>query len=405
MNTNDIPFSTFQDVNKASEGRDIAFFGAGNVAAKTRRRLGQNLTFIVDNNPAMWGLAELDVEVCDPARLAQADAPKPFLLICTTSFIDVANQLVGMGYEPMRDFMVSPILNDLRIIHNIEACQAKLLFTSGSPPKDEPLWGGGVYELSIVDGEHTYRKVISGNAHGVIRFGENFIAVDDHQGVIEFDRSYNIQRCGELPLGSRGHGITYSKQTDRFYVAASHADRILILDPNLKIEGYIPLSHKFDRTQSPVHHCNDVCVHGTSLYVSMFSLTGNWKQDVFDGVVLEFDLITREKLGPVITDLWMPHNVGVIDGRIVVLDSLRGGLRINNANASGVFPGFSRGLGYDGQFFYVGQSRNRNYSKNLGLSKNISLDTSIIVFDNETKVSRSMALPSRLSEIHGIVVI
>jgi len=136
----------------------------------------------------------------------------------------------------------------------------------------------------------------------------------------------------------------------------------------------------------------------------MFSQTGNWKLDIFDGAILEFDIDTKKLVGPVVRDLWMPHNVKVIDGSLTLLDSLKGQLLTNNAQISGDFPAFTRGLDYDGQYYYIGQSRNRNYSKNLGLSKNISIDAGIIIFDNQTKVSRFLQLPPKLSEIHSIVL-
>jgi len=173
----------------------------------------------------------------------------------------------------------------------------------------------------------------------------------------------------------------------------------------LEIKARIPVSNKLERDGHASHHCNDCCVIGTSLYISMFSLTGNWKRGVYDGGLLEFDLERREVVGPVARDLWMPHSVDLIDGSLVVLDSLRGRYLKGNAQPVGVFPGFTRGLASDGVFTYLGQSRNRNYSSRLGVSSNISIDTSIIVFDEQTKVSRSLFLPSRLSEIHAIRVV
>jgi hypothetical protein len=110
-------------------------------------------------------------------------------------------------------------------------------------------------------------------------------------------------------------------------------------------------------------------------------------------------------VGALITDLWMPHNVDFIDGSLVVLDSLRGRLLKNNAKEIGRFSGFARGLAHDGVYFYVGQSRNRNYSQFLGLSNNIAIDTAVTVFDENTKVSRSIQLPSKVSEIHAVVVV
>ena len=43
----------------------------------------------------------------------------------------------------------------------------------------------------------------------------------------------------------------------------------------------------------------------------------------------------------------MPHNISYISGNLTVLDSLRGGLRQNNAQEIGVFPGFTRGLDFN----------------------------------------------------------
>ena len=101
----------------------------------------------------------------------------------------------------------------------------------------------------------------------------------------------------------------------------------------------------------------------------------------------------------------MPHNISFFEGSLTVLDSLRGSLRNNNAQEIGIFPGFTRGLDFDGSLYFIGQSRNRNFSKTFGTSKNISIDTSIIIFDPETKVSKSIFLPSNLSEIHSVLLI
>ena len=37
------------------------------------------------------------------------------------------------------------------------------------------------------------------------------------------------------------------------------------------------VSEKFKRTNFPHHHINDCFIKGSSLYLSMFSLSGNWK--------------------------------------------------------------------------------------------------------------------------------
>ena len=69
---------------------------------------------------------------------------------------------------------------------------------------------------------------------------------------------------------------------------------------------------------------------------------------------------------------------------------------------SGVFPWFHAWFHHDNQYSYIGQSKNRNFSKQLGVSKNISIDSGVIIFDELTKVSRTIHLPHSLTEIHGI---
>ena len=43
-------------------------------------------------------------------------------------------------------------------------------------------------------------------------------------------------------------------------------------------------------------------------------MTGNWRKNVFDGAVLEYDILTSELVGPVIQDFWMPHNISIGQG-------------------------------------------------------------------------------------------
>lgn len=403
----DLAFTNFQQVAGLARTRALILFGAGVIAEKTLRHLRDNIAMIVDNNPNLWGAEQLGATIEAPEKMTARDWKKQnyLVIICTTSFNDVSRQLTGFGLEAGSDFIVSPILNDLRIISEIESIQSKLLFTSGLPEEASPKYGGGIYEMMIDGDAWSYKKVYSGTSYGLINYRDNIVAVDDKLGLIEFDKDYRIIRSAEFGLGTRAHGIAYSEVYDQFYVVASYMDRILIFDSDFKYVDHISISNKYETQKAPAHHCNDICVVENSLYVSMFSLTGNFKRDVFDGVVLEIDLPTRQILGPVISNLWMPHNISFHHGCLTVLDSLRGGLLQNNAQEIGKFPGFTRGLDCDGVYYFVGQSRNRNYSKTIGTSLNISIDTAIIIFDEHTKVSRSIQLPPKLSEIHSILVL
>lgn len=397
----DIPFSTFQAVSRLSRGREVVLFGAGNISVKTLRRLNRAPECIIDNSANLWGTSQEGLQVLRPARLTERDS-LPFVIICTTSFREVATQLENLGLNPEHDFVVSPILNDLRIIDEMERIEARLLFSSGAQPVDDSERGGGLYELVIRGTEWRHRKVFSGSCHSIVQVEDALYTVDDELGLVELTDDFAVRRNRPLPEGSRGHGLAHHAASGRFFVACSYLDAVLIFDATFEAVGEIPLSLKTAKEGGPFHHTNDCCIVDDSLYVSMFSETGNWKRDVFDGAVVEFDVISGERIGTPIRDLWMPHNVTYLDGSLTVLDSLRGHLLRDNAQVVGDFPAFARGLAYDGEHFYIGQSRNRNFSKNLGISKNISIDTGVVIFDEISKVSRFLQLPSHLSEIHGI---
>jgi len=401
-----IPFTTKQEINRLSKDKSIILFGAGNIAEKTTRIIPKNkLCAIVDNSTNLSGEVQFGVTVHPPKFLETEDGKKSLIIITTTSFSDVARQLEDLGFIPSVDFIVSPVLNDLRIIDELESIETALMFSSGAPRQDSLLYGGGIYQLSVKGDKWKHEKKIDGNCYGIVKYNNNYVALDTDRGIIEFDKDFKILRQAKMPSGSRAHGIDFSEEKQMFFVNCSYLDSILFVNTDFKIVDEIKISNKQGKLGIPAHHSNDCCVSGDSLFVSMFSQTGNWKLDVFDGAILEFDITTKKLVGAVVRGLWMPHNVKVIDGSLTLLDSLKGHLLTNNMQVSGDFPAFARGLDYDGQYYYIGQSRNRNYSKNLGLSKNISIDAGIVVFDNLTKASRLLQLPPKLSEIHSIVLI
>ena len=399
-----VKWTTFQDLNKNSLNKKIIYFGAGPIAEKTSRKLiSRNVLAIADNASNLWGKTELNVEIINPKDLTnQKDI---YIVICTTSFQDVSDQLANYGFKVDEDFCVSPVLNDLRIISDLENIKTKILFSSGSPKTNDKKFGGGIYQLVVDKDVWTHKKVISGNCYGLIQYEKNYISVDTEIGIFEFDSNFKILRSKKLPQGIRAHGVQFSIKHDKFFIVGSYFDGIIILDRNFNLIDEIPLSYKKSRFNVPKHHCNDCFIWEDSLYVSMFSRTGNWQNDVFDGCILEFDIETKENLGPIKENLWMPHNIQMIEGSLHVLNSLPGELLANNFQVIGKFPAFTRGLDYDGIYYFIGQSRNRNYSKNIGVSNNISIDAGVIVFDPTTKASRFLQLPPKISEIHSILLI
>jgi len=108
-------------------------------------------------------------------------------------------------------------------------------------------------------------------------------------------------------------------------------------------------------------------------------------------------------LGPVVSDLWMPHNVKVIDGMLCYLDSMRGNFHMTTHKIASTFNGFIRGLDYDGKFYLIGQSVHRYFDRMKGFSNNIALDCGFHLFDDTSKGCRFFAMPEIL-DVHTLEI-
>ena len=70
----------------------------------------------------------------------------------------------------------------------------KIIFTSGSPPNENKDYGGGIYEIKWNKHSWKNEKKISGNCYGLIRYNNNYVAIDSDKGIFEFNNKYEILR-------------------------------------------------------------------------------------------------------------------------------------------------------------------------------------------------------------------
>ena len=314
--------------------------------------------------------------------------------------------MTKLGYEENVNFILSPILEPLIEIKKMESLKREIFFTSGSVPSNlNTNSGGGLYKLTIDGEDEKLTKIYSGPCYGMIKKGGLILFIDSDKGLFSYNKNNNkISLLLKTPKGSRAHGISYNISNKNYYITCSNLDCTIEYNSSFKETRRFNISEKYMKNNNEAfHHCNDNLSYNGSLFVSMFSSTGNWKNDVFDGCIAEFDLNTGKRLNDVCTGLYMPHNVKMYNDSIHILDSLRGHLRCVNFSIQGSFPGFTRGLDYDGEFYYVGQSKNRNFSQILGLSNNISISCGIIIFNNLNKISRFISTPMNIGEIHSVV--
>ncbi len=379
----------WSEIARIAQTRRIVFWGKGEWVTKALPYLPRGAEYIVDNNPYDQGSQYEGLTIFPPDKLKTEPPGEVFVIVTSTGFLAIWNQLAEYGYRGGLDFSVTPTLADYRVITSIAQHDQTVYFSVSDPPKADPKVGGGLYRYRLQSRELT--KVVDGLSHGIVegRDGIIYLADDSAGGVRVLDRDIKTLGVIELPKHARPHGMAYCPKRHRLYVVMPGVDAIEVVDADSgKVLDRLRLSDKYDKAGTPQHHPNDACAYGDSLYNTMFSLSGNWKLGAFDGGVLEWDLDTHQKRGPVATDLWMPHTPTVINGALHWADSMRGEVRNTTWKTLGAFNGFVRGVAYDGVYYYVGQSQHRYIGRRLGTSLNISLDTGLFILDADSKATR-----------------
>jgi hypothetical protein len=102
--------------------------------------------------------------------------------------------------------------------------------------------------------------------------------------------------------------------------------------------------------------------------------------------------------------LWMPHSPKIIGGDLCYLESPKGNLYLANYAIAGRFPGFARGLAFDGRYYYVGQSETMYLQRNFGQAGNVMMNAGVYLFDAETKASRFYPMLDNMN-VHDLMIL
>ena len=108
--------TSFVELNKIKTAR-IVLFGSGNVAKKTVRKIGRDrIAFIADNSKNLQGEKYEGIDIKSPNEIQKGD----FVIINSTAILEISEQPRGIGLKENVDFTISPILNDLLAISDLE---------------------------------------------------------------------------------------------------------------------------------------------------------------------------------------------------------------------------------------------------------------------------------------------
>ncbi len=392
-------WKNWQELEQQLKDKRAVFWGASNWVERSLDILPMQCAYIVDNNPNNHGITYTDMVVYPPSRLKEENHDAIYLIICTANYPSVIDELGELGFVMGDDYCVTPLLNERKSKDDLKSVDNTVLISS---PQHlfEDTSGGGLYECHTLSGN--VNKVYTGKVRGMAMIEDTLLMVDMLKGLVLLDSQYKeIDRLA-LDSNCEAHGLCYDEKSGHVFVGQPGRDSIAIYSvKDWKLIKEIFISDKWSTNKKDNHHVNDVYVIGNTLYTTLFSLSGNWMNEVYDGAVVEIDLQTGRIIGPVVTGLWMPHSISRFNGRLCYVDSMRGELFDTTWNRAGHFYSFIRGLDYDGRYFYIGATEHR-YPEKLKTDQ-ISLDTGFYIFDPDSKMSRFFPLP-QTEAVHSVLL-
>lgn len=391
-----IGFLTEAELKAITEKHSIVFFGAGIYAEKTMNLMNFPPLLMVDNNLKKQGTAMEGIPIESPKVLTQflIRNPKAVLIICVQKYSEVIEQLSQMNLLDTKRVFITPIAHELSVIEDIREHDATLMLSNYDN-------AGGLYLYQIQSGE--LKKLASGSIRGFVQV-ENRLYYVSYTGLNCID-AYSYEPIKHLELEAYDFcGLIYDESQGHLIIGETQYDRILFVDEkSLKIEKSISFTDKCSHFGKEYHHVNDLVNIGNFILASVFSVHGWWRYGLYDGGVIEINKQTHEMRQIPIKECWFPHSLKLHEGRLYILDSMNGTLlRDMRDNIFGV-DGFLRGLEFNGDYCYIGQSLHRHVSR-LNDRRTVSADCGIHVFNTQTRLRRFISLPE-LTNIYQIAVV
>lgn len=405
----DTMWKKWNEVKLICQNKRIVLFGRSeDWVHKTLPKLSRPPDYIIDSNPGYTGTTFHNLNIYPPDKLKTENIDEIYIIITAGPYESVVSQLEEYNLQAGKHFCCTPAYYDFKLLQEIHRYDRRILISSPdySEKKNHRYSksGGGLYICDLISNQ--IEKKIPGHFRQVMQV-DGYIYALEYVEMKLYVLSMDINIVEKLPLDKPNVcGLAYCPERKLIFISNTGTDTISIYNKEkFRLVDTIEFSDKYRKRKIGRHHINDICVVEDSLYVSYFSLSGNWKRGILDGGIVEFHIDQIGKPANVLVkNLWMPHSVEFFDGKLTYLDSRRGRFYIGNQNIAGEFPGFMRGLDYDGRFYYIGQSEDMYMSDLFGISNNIMLNAGFFLFDVDTKVSKFYSFKD-LINVHDILVL
>ncbi|WP_164668012.1 DUF4915 domain-containing protein [Virgibacillus doumboii] len=362
--------------------KKLIIFGAGLVGKNLIEEYDLPINYFVDNDQNKWGSKINNTPIYSPERLKRENKKDVAIIILSEAFEAISEQLESLGFNKNEHFWLNPDHENInQPIVDIKNINKSLLVTCFST-------NGGLFLIDLK--ENNITKLVSGNFRGIIKTDNYLFVADEFEGIIQFDERINVIDHYKYDEVINTHGLAFDSVREILYVAESGKDRIGIFETNpLRRIDEISIGELGDGS----HHINDLWIDEKKMYISMFSKIGRWRKGIFDSVVVELDLDSKYITNTLIEGLKQPHSVKLFNDKLYYLDSMNFNLGLNG-NTIAEFNGFLRGLTYDGNYFYIGQSELKYLNRKPNNKNNVNIGCGIYIYDSNAEISRFVNVPA-----------
>ncbi len=187
----------WEEVIHLASGKRIIFFGRGEWFEKSIPYVGNQADYVVDNNEYEQNQIEHNLNIFNPSVLKNENLEEILIIITTTGFQEVTDQLIEFGLLPGRHFIISPSLRNFHSIQRINQQNCTLLVTCADRPQNDPSRGGGFYSYELQT--RRLKKIFSGVCHGFISGNDSIYLVDDLIGVRVLNKDLTEKSHFSLP--------------------------------------------------------------------------------------------------------------------------------------------------------------------------------------------------------------
>ncbi len=384
---------TWDDIRRAVKGRRAYLYGRSeDWVHKAAPRLKDDLVGIVDRD--YKGLPVFPLESIESIK-------ECYFIITAGDFDGIVENLIAHGLRPGVDFSCSPDFRDYQILSKIKSHKVDLLFSSSDyndvTRARGSRVGGGIFILSLPTGE--IKRMASGSFRQFERSGDFIYAVEYvEKSLVQFDLDFKV--VNKVALEKPNYcGLALNNDDGLIYLANAGTDEISVYNID-SLEAV--KKRRFNTNQlGAEHHVNDLCYFEGILYCSYFSYCGGFKRGVFDGGVSAIDVNNEESMPvPLIGGLWKPHTPKFVDGRLAVLDSMRGRLLSGSPKPLTKFPGFVRGMCKHENYWLIGQSEDMYVTERMSMTEDaVILNSGVYIYNDESKAAFFYVTPG-IMNIH-----